>query len=348
MRVARSLALFAWVASMAGCMGFNGQYLTSAGSRSTRNAPFAKSANLPDLEKTASKEAAARETTPIPQALCIVDPPAGYNAAPAQLRLVSAEEPAQPESAVMPALAATAAPLTNSQEAEPVSQDEKLRLLHRQAVRRVALMDTYQLRMRRRESVGGKSRPEEVIECKFRQTPFAVHMKWVGAEGKGREVIYSQGQHDSMIHTLTAAGDVPLLPGGQRFRVSPDSMMVRNRSRHSIKEAGIETLVERFGKLVDDHARTGSQKSLRYVGLLKRPEFEQKVECVFQVIPAKSESVFPNGGQRLWFFDGELGLPVLIVSLDEQKREVEYYCFDRFQYPAHLTDGDFNPDRVWK
>jgi hypothetical protein len=342
MRVARSFALFACVASLAGCMGFNGQYLTSAGSRSNGTAP-AKA----EAEK-AAKESFAREKTPIPQALCITDPPAGFNPAPAQLRLVSAEEPANPEFAVMPALAATAVTAPNPQEVEPISQEERLRLLHRQATHRISLMDTYALRMRRREAVGGKTKPEEVIECKFRQAPFSVHMKWVGTEGKGREVIYVQGQHDGMIHTLTAAGDIPLLPGGQRFRVSPDSAMVRNRSRHSIKEAGIETLVERFGKLVEDHTRSAGQRPLRYVGLLKRPEFEQKVECVFQVIPAKSEAAFPNGGQRLWFFDGELGLPVLIVSLDEQKREVEYYCFDRFQYPAHLTDADFHPDRVWK
>ncbi|MFO0867176.1 MAG: DUF1571 domain-containing protein [Gemmataceae bacterium] len=340
MRVARSLALFAWAASLAGCIGFNGQHLTSAPSRSA-------GAEKHESEKNA-KEAFARGKPPIPHALCITDPPAGFNPAPAQLRLVSAEEPANPEFAVMPALAAAVPTAPNQQEAEPISHDDRLRLLHRQASHRMSLMDTYALRMRRREAVGGKTKPEEVIECKFRQAPFSVHMKWVGNEGKGREVIYVNGQHDGMIHTLTASGDIPLLPGGQRFRVAPDSAMVRNRSRHSIKEAGIETLVDRFGKLVEDHTRAGGQRTLRYVGLLKRPEFEQKVECVFQVIPAKSEAVFPNGGQRLWFFDGELGLPVLVVSLDEQKREVEYYCFDRFQYPAHLTDSDFHPDRVWK
>jgi hypothetical protein len=44
---------------------------------------------------------------------------------------------------------------------------------------------------------------------------------------------------------------VLLMPAGARISVAPDSAVARSRSRHPITEAGIGTLVERFGRLVD-------------------------------------------------------------------------------------------------
>ncbi len=67
-----------------------------------------------------------------------------------------------------------------------------------------------------------------------------------------------------------------------------------------------------------------------------------------QSIPPKSDPHLPRGGQRLWFFEPTVSLPMLIITTDETGREVEYYCHDRFMYPVHLTDDDFNPDVLWK
>jgi hypothetical protein len=35
---------------------------------------------------------------------------------------------------------------------------------------------------------------------------------------------------------------------------------------------------------------------------------------------------------------------VLLRTLDETGREVEYYCYERFQYPVRLDEDDFNPE----
>ena len=40
-------------------------------------------------------------------------------------------------------------------------------------------------------------------------------------------------------------------------------------------------------------------------------------------------------------------LPDLLVTWDDANREVEYYCYDRLEYPVNLTDDDFNPDVIW-
>jgi len=224
----------------------------------------------------------------------------------------------------------------------------KLRSLYDHASQSYAAMDTYTLRMRRREVVAGKARPEELILAKFRRQPFSIYLKWVGEEGKSREVCYVQGQHEGVLHTLMAPGDLFLF-AGKHFKCAPDSPLVKSNCRYPITDAGFGPVIARFGRLVaaldKGEIREGSAKLL---GKVKRPEFDEPVEGVVQTLPANFESLFPGGGQRFWYFDANHGLPVLIVTLDHQGKEVEYYCHDRIQAPANLDDDDFNPYRLWK
>jgi hypothetical protein len=203
-------------------------------------------------------------------------------------------------------------------------------------------VDSYTVRLRRREQVGGKDLPEEVILVKFRKDPWSVHLKWLGPEGQGREAVYVRGQYGDQIHALTA-------PGGQRLSLRPDSPLLRTRMRHPITEAGLDRLIERFGTLVEaaEHGDPAAG-SLRYLGPLKRPEFEQSVEAALQAIPPGAEPGLPHGGQRLWFFDLGLRLPVLVLTQDDQGHEVEYYCHDGFLFHNRLPDEDFNPDLLWR
>jgi len=59
------------------------------------------------------------------------------------------------------------------------------------------------------------------------------------------------------------------------------------------------------------------------------------------------EAQLPRGGRRWIFFDQRERLPVLVITQDERGHEVEYYCYDRLQYPVKLDDDDFNPDKLW-
>ena len=105
----------------------------------------------------------------------------------------------------------------------------------------------------------------------------------------------------------------------------------------------------RFGRLVAALDKGDSREgTARYLGKVKRPEFEELVEGVAQTLPPKYDGMFPAGGQRFWYFDATSGLPVLITTFDEKGRELEYYCHDRFQVPANLDDDDFNPNKMWK
>jgi hypothetical protein len=240
-----------------------------------------------------------------------------------------------------PALPSASAPAT----AAGVSP---LRRLAQQAAATYASLDGYSARLRQREQVNGKDRPEEIMLVKFRKEPWSIYFKWVGPEGQGREVVYVQGRGDGKIHSRLAAGDVPLFPAGATFAVAPDSLLARGRSRHPITDAGLGRTLDWFGPLVDAAERgDATPGGLTYLGPQTRPEFPAPVEAVEQTIPPGREPALPRGGRRLWGFAPDSHLPVLISTRDDTGHEVEYYCYEQLQYPAHFGDDDFNPDRLW-
>src|SRR5262249_37770425 len=71
----------------------------------------------------------------------------------------------------------------------PISQPANdplvaMRRMHQQAVEQYNGIDSYIVRLTRREQVNGKNHPEEVLLFKFRKQPWSLFFKWIGAEGK--------------------------------------------------------------------------------------------------------------------------------------------------------------------
>ncbi len=230
---------------------------------------------------------------------------------------------------------------------QPVG-DNPLRMLHTRAVKTYTGMDSYNYRFTRRESVGGKLQPEELILVKIRRKPFSVSLKWLGDEGKGREVMYIDGKFGSKLQILTAPDEVFPFAPPTRFSFAPNDAMVKSKSRHSITESGFGNLIDNFGRLVAGieagDARVGTAK---YLGMIERKEFPRPVEAVHHNLPPGADPDLPKGGQRWWYFDANHGLPVLVITHDETG-EVEYYRHDLIQWPARLDDLDFDPDRMGK
>jgi hypothetical protein len=240
---------------------------------------------------------------------------------------------------------------TVSTPSSPIDSEEKpvtLRQLQQDGARWYAGVDSYIVRMTRREQVNGTAKPEEIMLFKFRKEPWSLHFIWVGKVGQGREVLYVRGRYENKIHTRLAAGDAPFMPAGHLMALDVDSPLVRSASRHSITEAGLGSCIERFGGLLDAQEHGDRSRGvLTDLGLQNRPEFPKPAHGAQQVIPAGAEAELPEGGRRLFFFDAELHLPMLVVTYDNHNQEVEYYRYDRLQAPVHLDADDFNPDKVW-
>jgi hypothetical protein len=271
--------------------------------------------------------APAGPPAPLPNAttLAITAPPAG------EIQPVSGQVP-------QPSVAAT-----------PVSQQESdpVRRLQRDAATAYGKVSCYIARLRRREVIQGRAKPEEVLVFKFRERPYSVHFKWLGDEGRGREVVFVRGQWDDKLHIFTAANDIPFTPAGRRLDLAPDSLMVRAASKYPITEAGIGNMITRFGRMLDAVQAGGSGISVKYLGVMQRPEYTTPLEGVECLFPPNREPEIPDGGRRLVYFDPVTHFPVMSLTYDQSGREVDFYCFDRFQLDVKLDDDDFNPEKLW-
>jgi hypothetical protein len=276
---------------------------------------------------------------------------AGPPAALSNTSSLAITTPPPPTGDIRPAAAQvpqTPAPnVTNSPSASPPAETDPIRRLQRDAAAAYAKLPCYMARLRRREVVMGRAKPEEKLIFKFREQPYSVHFKWLSEEGKGREVIYVRGQFESKLHILTAANDIPFTPAGRRLSLAPDSMMVRAASKYPITEAGIGNMIARFGRLLDAVQGGGSGVSVKYLGSVQRPEYTTPLEGVECCFPAGREPEIPDGGKRLVYFDPATHFPVLSLTYDPSGHEVDFYCFDRFQLNIKLDDDDFNPDKLW-
>ena len=117
---------------------------------------------------------------------------------------------------------------------------------------------------------------------------------------------------------------------------------------NSDTKTGLGSLIERYGNMVAGIEKGDEREgTAKYLGKIKRPEFEAPVEAVQQTLAPNADPGLPKGGQRWWHFDPTSGLPVLVIAND-QSGEVEYYCHDHIQWPVRLDDDDFNPDRLWR
>jgi hypothetical protein len=331
-----------WSIALAGCMsagGTNrGSEMTARGGRPSAALAQSGSGAAPDLRIPANAGAAGPEIpiVPVPPVPLGGDRSSKSGVQPTSFRqTVPPTPPADPP-----------ADRASSPDAPPARHT--LRELVRMSSESYAGINDYIARLTRRENVGGKAKPEEVMMFLTRKDPWSVHFKWIGDVGRGREVIYVKGQYENKIHTLLAAGDAPFMPAGKRLALAPDSVMVRSASRHHITEAGIGSAVDHLALVLAAQERGDTRRgTLRLLEPQNRIEFPRPVEAIESVIPAGLEPELPRGGRRTYFFDPERHLPVLITARDETGAEVEYYRFDRLQLNVGLDNLDFNPDHVW-
>ena len=241
--------------------------------------------------------------------------------------------------------------------ATEASQESNLEAVSRIAKRATAkylAMPGFESRLTRREMVNGRAMPQEELQYKFRRDPYSVHVKWIGLEGQGRELIYVDGKFDNKVQILTGKGEGLIVPSGMKVTRLPSDKDVRSKSRHDIREPGMGMAVEWFGKVAAIMEKDpGQAKRMKYLGVVKgRPERASGLEGVEETIPPGWEPLLPKGGKRTTYFDPDpsspsFGLPVLVSAFNENGREVEYYFFDQLR-STRPTDADFDPDRLWK
>ena len=172
-----------------------------------------------------------------------------------------------------------------------------------------------------------------------------------GEPGAGNDL--RPGKNKGEVQILTGRHEGLLIPSGKRVSFAPTDSQVRSKCRYDIREGGMGMSLDWFGRvlaIMDKDPRQANR--MKYVGVKPRREREAGLDAVEEIIPPDWEPLLPRGGRRTTYFDPDpaspsFGLPILITTMGDNGREVEYYWFDGLK-PTKFTDADFDPDRLWK
>ncbi len=218
----------------------------------------------------------------------------------------------------------------------PSKDDAKLILAR--ATEKLNALDAYQVKMQRRERVGGSVLPEEEVVLSVRRKPKAVRLEWGNGASKGREVIYSPALDAKMIyvHQPQTAAVVPSM------KIAVDSPLVMKNSRHTIAEAGFEMILANLQKsgVAPDPAKGGGP-SLEYKGLEKAVGVD--AACHHFVRHAASGETWNV------YLDPRSLLPRLVLAENKEGALLERYVYsDIRENPKELASADaFSPSERW-
>ncbi len=207
-----------------------------------------------------------------------------------------------------------------------------------QAEAKLRALKTYKVKVSRIERVGGQLAPPELVSISVRTEPKAVRLEWPDGPNRGREVIYSSTLDPTRLFVHVANSAIPL----PVIKIAIDSPLVMKNSRHSITEAGLETIVEKLRKVERHEVGSLEQNDeLEYRGLAKPPGLDHP--CNQFMIRSASGEVWKI------FLDPRSDLPCMVVGEDQHGELIERYVYrDITENPTDLALADaFEPDKRW-
>lgn len=220
------------------------------------------------------------------------------------------------------------------------SLDPALAILYK-ARERYLTIRTYTATFVKQERIGQTLGPEQFLEAKFRNTPFAVYLKWIEPDA-GKEMLFAEGQNDGKVLYHTT-GFTRVLTGA--LRMDPEGPSARKDSRLSIRELGIGAMIDRMiARWEFERKFQETRCEVQHVKVNGRP-------CVqFSAVhPQPDDGKFTFHTQRV-FIDKEHRLPIRTEGYGypaEPGRTpgelVESYSYVDLRLDAGLTDIDFSP-----
>ncbi len=229
------------------------------------------------------------------------------------------------------AVAATSRPAVRPQPSRtgPSAKEDPRAILAR-AEAKLQSLDTYQVRMQRIERVGGKLQPEEEVLLSVHQQPREVRLSWDRGPSQGREVIYSTRIDNRSLFVHMPKSAIPL----PTMKMAIDSPMVMKSSKHSIAEAGFDTIVQSLHKSIENG-------SAAYRGIEKPPGMNRPSHVFTRRLS--------NGETWTVFLDTQTLFPSMVVAKNSAGELDEKYIYHEVvENPTDLAAADaFDPDRRW-
>lgn len=242
---------------------------------------------------------------------------------------------AAPMSPSAPAARPAAAGVKTSSNAAPrTSEAAKLDAVLQRTSATLSNIANYKVEVSSQESVNGKTHPVDQFVLYKRRQPFAVRMEWNQGKEAGREVIFSPTETNGMIQIRMPKGLIP------RLSMSPDSPLVRVKSRHPISEAGIDSVVERLHETLRLHLKIAANAGRIAVESVNDPSLGP-IERITHL----------NHKGETWVVDvqSDTGLPLTVHATDNAGQLMEHYEFRNYQLNLNelQTASAFDPNARW-
>ena len=219
--------------------------------------------------------------------------------------------------------------------------DEPLRLMAAARQTYQGVQD-YTCVLIKRERLRGQLQADQVITMRVRAQPFSVYLHWDEPRSMaGQEACYVTGRNNGMmrVHSTGLVGAI-----GGWVTLDPRDPRVMEHSRHSITEAGIGNLIERYGTRWEEERKLNVTDA-RVADFVYNTRPCRRVECIH-----------PPGGQftyyrSILYFDNETHLPVRVENYDWPRggrgnaadgELIETYSYINLKLNAGLPDATFN------
>lgn len=194
----------------------------------------------------------------------------------------------------------------------------------------------------KQERVRGAMVPEQTIELKVRQQPFALHMKWLGPkEIVGREACFHSGKHGA---NFRAKSSGRILGAFGFVTLSQRDSRAMQDTRHTIGECGIGALIDQLARGHEVESRLPPDQVRVRVGeylFVKKPCYR------VEVTRAGNTGQF-YAYRTVAYYDAATRLPVRFEAYDWPHAGspaggdlLECYSYIDLKFNVNLPDSDF-------
>jgi hypothetical protein len=193
----------------------------------------------------------------------------------------------------------------------------------------------------KKERLRGQLQPDNLIAMKVRTQPFSIYLHWHGPKQfAGQEVCYVTGRNNGMmrVHSTGLVGAVGFVT------LDPRDPRAMENSRHSITEAGIGNLLDRFSRGWEMERQLNRTQ-------VRVADYEyNKRRCV------RVETTHPDNAagrlnyyRSIVYFDKEIRLPIRVENYDWPRPGgdpngdlLESYSYVDLRLNVGLSEETFN------
>lgn len=185
----------------------------------------------------------------------------------------------------------------------------------------------------KQERLRGILRREENILFKFKK-PFQIYMKWLEGPGEYREVLYDPYKNQGKMMVKPQGLIAILFPV---INIEPDHAMVKNQSRHTLKEAGIGIAIENLIA----QCRTAEKDGKLKARLLEEKDISGRTCSEIELIFSEDKSYY--AARILIDIDKGYNLPVSMFVYDWKDNLLEKAVYNKLELNPGLAEIDFDP-----